>query len=70
VARVAQLVRDQQVPAVFAEYGYDAGPIEQVAAAAGVPACTLYSDIIGGEVSSYEEMMLANAREMARCLGS
>jgi len=69
VQRIAQTVRNQGVPAVFTEFGYDSGPIDRVAAAAGVPACTLYSDIIGGEVITYRDLMLANAREIARCLG-
>jgi ABC-type Zn uptake system ZnuABC Zn-binding protein ZnuA len=70
ISRLAQVVRDQGIPAVFTEFGYDSGPMDRVAAAAGVPVCTLYSDIIGGDVNTYAELMLANAREIARCLGA
>ena len=69
INRLAQGVREQSIAAVFTEFGYDPGPMERVAAAAGVPVCTLYSDIIGGDVDTYAELMLANAREIARCLG-
>jgi ABC-type Zn uptake system ZnuABC Zn-binding protein ZnuA len=69
IGRVAQVVRDQGVAAVFSEFGYDSAPMDRVAAAAGVPVCTLHSDIIGGAVVTYRDMMLANAREIARCLG-
>lgn len=69
VDRLATLVRDQAIPAVFAEYGYDDGIISQVAETAGVPVCTLYSDIVDGGLT-YEQAMRANADEIVRCLGS
>jgi ABC-type Zn uptake system ZnuABC Zn-binding protein ZnuA len=68
IQRLAQLVRDQLVPAVFTEFGYDSSGMEEVARRAGVPLCTLYSDILVGDVSTYEEMMRANVRELVRCL--
>jgi ABC-type Zn uptake system ZnuABC Zn-binding protein ZnuA len=68
IERLVLLVQQQQVPAVFTEYGYDATAMTEVATRAGVPLCTLYTDMLGGEVASYEEMMRANARELVRCL--
>jgi ABC-type Zn uptake system ZnuABC Zn-binding protein ZnuA len=67
VDRLVALVHDQSIPAVFTEYGYDNGVMSQVAAAAGVPMCTLYSDIVDGALT-YEQMMRANADEIVRCL--
>jgi ABC-type Zn uptake system ZnuABC Zn-binding protein ZnuA len=68
IARLAQPVRDQGIPAVFNEFGYDPTTMQRVAAAAGAEVCTLYSDVIGGDVVTYADMMRANAREIVRCL--
>jgi len=70
VQRLAGIVRAQGIPAVFAEHGYDPGLMQQVAAEAGVPVCTLYTDILAAEGVTYEEMMSANADEIVRCLGA
>lgn len=67
VQHLSALVRDQGIPAVFAEYGYDNGLMSQVAVAAGVRMCTLYSEIFDGSLS-YEQVMRANADEIVRCL--
>jgi len=64
---LAQTVREQAIPAVFAEFGYDTTLMDQVAAKAGVPVCTLYSDILDAALT-YEDMMRANADEIVRCL--
>ena len=69
VDRLVTLVRDQGIPAVFAEYGYDDGLMGQVAETTGVPMCTLYSDIADATLT-YEETMRSNADEIVRCLGS
>ncbi len=68
IDRLAALVRERGVPAVFAEYGYDATAMSAVAAAAGVPLCTLYSDIQDEGAGTYVAMMRANAAEIVRCL--
>lgn len=68
VARLSRLVREEGIPAVFAEYGYDRTVMDQVGAQAGVPVCTLYSDIVNPALT-FEEMMRANADEIVRCLG-
>jgi ABC-type Zn uptake system ZnuABC Zn-binding protein ZnuA len=66
--RLVQLLREQQVPAVFAEFGYDESGMAGVANQAGVPLCTLYSDILPDGMA-YEAMMRANVQELVRCLG-
>ncbi len=69
IALLVQTVREQAIPAVFSEFGYETTLMDQVAAQAGVPVCTLYSDIPDTTLT-YEEMMRANADEIVRCLGS
>ena len=64
-----QTLRDEDIPAVFAEYGFDDTAIKAVAEVAGVDLCLLYSDVLSDEVPSYIEMMRHNAQEIARCLG-
>jgi ABC-type Zn uptake system ZnuABC Zn-binding protein ZnuA len=67
---LAQQVRDTGVPAVFTERGYDESPMQQVAEAAGVRLCSLYTDRADSEASTYVEMMRHNQEEISRCLGS
>ena len=62
-------VEAEGVPAVFAEHGYERNAIDEIALRAGVPVCTLYSDVLPDGVDSYAEMMRANVAEMVRCLG-
>ena len=69
VSTSAAAVVESGVPAIFAEHGYDATAIEQIAAEAGVQVCTLYSDVMPEGVTTYVEMMRANVDEIVRCLG-
>ncbi|HET9476933.1 MAG TPA: metal ABC transporter substrate-binding protein [Dehalococcoidia bacterium] len=69
VGRLVQTVREQGIPAVFAEHGYDPGLMQQVATEAGVKLCTLYSERADPALT-YAQMMQANAEEILRCLGS
>jgi ABC-type Zn uptake system ZnuABC Zn-binding protein ZnuA len=62
-------IQTEEIPAVFAENGYDRGLMEQIASRAGVDLCTLYSDILPDGVDTYLEMMRRNVAEMVRCLG-
>jgi len=64
---LAQTVEGTGVPAIFAEYGYDATVMQQIATRTGAQLCTLYSDIAPAGVG-YTEMMRANAAELVRCL--
>jgi len=67
IQRLAGLVAERQAPAVFAEYGYGMAAMREVADRAGVPLCTLYTDILGDGMD-YQSMMRANAAELVRCL--
>ena len=62
-------VQAEDIPAVFAEEGYDRGVMEDIASRAGVDVCTLYSDVLPDGVDTYVEMMRRNVAEMVRCLG-
>jgi len=57
---------------VFSEPQIDAESetLQQVAADTGAEVCTLYSDALDDEVSSFIEMMRFNADEIERCLGA
>ena len=68
IDHLTAVVRERGIPAVFAEYGYDSTAISAIAAAAGVPVCTLYSDIQDDTTTTYVAMMRANAAEIVRCL--
>jgi len=68
VQRIAQLVEDESVPAVFAEYGHDASIVEEAASMAGVPVCTVYTDVASANVPDYDSLMRANVAELLRCL--
>jgi len=68
LAHLERSVREQGIPAVFSEFGYDVTTMDQLASRSGVPMCTLYSDVVPADLS-YEEMMRANAEEIVRCLG-
>jgi len=65
----AELLREQQVPAIFVEPGPTAKVLTEAAQRAGVEVCTLYSDSLDEVVTTYIEMMTFNADELVRCLG-
>jgi ABC-type Zn uptake system ZnuABC Zn-binding protein ZnuA len=67
--RLIQIVNDQSVPGVFAEYGHDDSVIEAVASATGVPVCMLHTDVASADLLNYEAMMRWNVSEILRCLG-
>jgi len=71
IADLTAAIKDQNIPAVFSEpqISEESHILEQAAADAGVQVCTLYSDSLDDEVSTYIEMMRFNADELARCLG-
>ncbi|MFQ5473712.1 MAG: metal ABC transporter substrate-binding protein [Dehalococcoidia bacterium] len=69
VQSLAQIVRSDDVPAVFGFHGYDDSVMSAVALEADVPLCLLYTDIFDEAVSGYDEMMRANATELVSCLG-
>jgi manganese/iron transport system substrate-binding protein len=71
IADLRDSIERQNISAVFTEPQIDEEShiLEQAAADAGVQVCTLYSDSLDDEVSTYIEMMRFNADELARCLG-
>ncbi len=70
VADMVTLVRQQEVPAVYREPQFSAAVLDGIAREAGVRVLELYSDAFGQGVSSYEEMMRANARALVLGLGT
>jgi zinc transport system substrate-binding protein len=69
IAALAETVEEAGVPAIFTEVGYDTAAMQQVAAAAGVELCSLYTDRADAKAYKYEDIMRANAEELSRCLG-
>ena len=68
---LARTIRDLGVPAVFLEptVARESSVLQQVADDAGVAVCTIYSDSLDAQVTSYVALMRFNAAELARCLG-
>lgn len=71
VQAISRAIRDQGVPAVFAEPQLDSedNVLRQAAADAGVQICTLYSDSLDDRVRTYVDLLRFDADEIARCLG-
>lgn len=69
---IVEAVEDSGVPAVFTEpqISSESATLEQVAADTGAAVCTLYSDSLDDEVTSYIELVRFNGDEIARCLGT
>lgn len=68
VVDILEQVRKQGIPAVFAEPQFRADVLDNTANEAGVEIGVIYSDVPGGEVTSYIDMMLFNAKSLARHL--
>jgi zinc/manganese transport system substrate-binding protein/manganese/iron transport system substrate-binding protein len=71
IRAIVEAIEEQGVSAVFTEpqISSESAALEQVARDTGAMICTLYSDSLDDEVSTYIEMMRFNADELARCLG-
>jgi ABC-type Zn uptake system ZnuABC Zn-binding protein ZnuA len=71
IADLREAIERENIPAVFVEPQIDEESeiLRQAADDAGVEVCTLYSDSLDDEVSTYIQMMRFNADELARCLG-
>jgi ABC-type Zn uptake system ZnuABC Zn-binding protein ZnuA len=71
ISNLSKLMKDQGVPAVFVEPQIHSGSeiLRQAGDDAGVEVCTLYSDSLDDDVTTYTELMRFNADELARCLG-
>ena len=68
VVEILERVREQGVPAVFAEPQFNSGLLQQAAEEAGIEVGPIYSDVQNGEIASYIDMMLFNAKSLARLL--
>ena len=67
-SRLSTIVQDGALRAIFAETGYDAAIMQEVATSTGATLCTLATDMPDSSVN-YEDMMRANTAEIVRCLG-
>lgn len=69
--RVGETLRNLRLPAVFAEPSAlpGAAPLERVAERAGARVCTLHDDTFTPDVTTYVQLVLANARSVLDCLG-
>jgi ABC-type Zn uptake system ZnuABC Zn-binding protein ZnuA len=68
VVEILEKVREQGLTAVFAEPQFDSDLLEKTAEEAGVEIGPIYSDVQDGEVPNYIDMMLFNAKSIARLL--
>lgn len=68
--RLAQTLRDMQIPAVFLEPNLIArsSVLKELATEARVAVCPIYGDAFDAKVRSYADMMRANADSLAKCL--
>lgn len=63
-------IKEQRVPAVFAEPQLDDRLLREAATEAGATLADLYSDAFGEGVQSYVELMRYDAQQLVRYLGS
>jgi ABC-type Zn uptake system ZnuABC Zn-binding protein ZnuA len=68
LAEIVSLVREQRVSTVFGEPQFPAGLTETISRETGARVGTLYSDAFGSGVTSYAEIMRANARALVEGL--
>ena len=68
VVAILEQVRELGVPAVFAEPQFNSGLLQKAAEEAGIEVGPIYSDVQNGEIASYIDMMLFNAKSLARLL--
>jgi ABC-type Zn uptake system ZnuABC Zn-binding protein ZnuA len=68
VVEILEKVREQGLTAVFAEPQFNSDLLEKAAEEAGVEIGPIYSDVQDGEVANYIDMMLFNAKSLARLL--
>jgi anchored repeat ABC transporter substrate-binding protein len=69
--RLSETIANLSVPAVFLEPNLRtrSSTLVQVAEERGIEVCTIYGDAFDEEVTSYAEMMRANADSLLGCLG-
>ena len=69
--RLTQTIRDLAVPAVFLEpsLATRSSTLVEVAREQNVRICPIYGDALDDDAPTYADMMRANARSLAECLG-
>ncbi|HCP22652.1 MAG TPA: hypothetical protein DIT90_00845 [Dehalococcoidia bacterium] len=68
IADVLERVREEGIPAVFAEPQFSSELLDNAAKVSGAEIGIIYPDLPGGGVDSYINMMLFNAKSLARLL--
>ena len=68
VIEMLETVKGQGIPAVFIEPQFSGGILEQAAEDSGIEVGRIYPDVQDGEASTYIDMMLFNAKSLARLL--
>ena len=68
VVEILDQIKAQGIPAVFAEPQFNSGLLLKAAEEAGVEVGPIYSDVQEGDAASYIDMMLFNAKSLARLL--
>ncbi len=68
VVEILEKVREQGLTAVFAEPQFNSDLLKKAAEEAEVEIGPIYSDVQDGEVANYIDMMLFNAKSLARLL--
>jgi ABC-type Zn uptake system ZnuABC Zn-binding protein ZnuA len=68
VVEILDQIKSQGIPAVFAEPQFNSGLLLKAAEEAGVEVGPIYSDVQEGDAASYIDMMLFNAKSLARLL--
>ena len=68
VVEVMELIKEQDIPAVFAEPQFGGDVLKQAAGDAGVEVGVIYSDAVDSTVSTYLEMMRFNTKTLLRHL--
>ena len=68
VVEILDQVREQGIPAVFAEPQFRSDVLDNAAQEAGIQTGIIYSNVLDGEAASYVDMMVFNARSLAKLL--
>ena len=68
VIEMLETVKGQGIPAVFIEPQFSGGILEQAAEDSGIEIGRIYPDVQDDEASTYIDMMLFNAKSLARLL--
>ena len=68
VIEMLETVKGQGIPAVFIEPQFSGGILERAAEDSGIEIGRIYPDVQDGEASTYIDMMLFNAKSLARLL--